>query len=429
MMIFKRIPSDLRTVSFTVIMMNTKFNKAFNNLKNSSRGGIMMIDLSQYPVIDGHCHPFLPGREDKEFYQLFNLSTLEMPRIHCENTLLYRKVMRELSRVLNCPFDLEFVSMRRGEEYSSNPSGYIEKLFNDAKIKMLILDTGYPSLEYSGYSVPIEEFRKLVKCSIKCIFRIEPLLFRIFKLSPPFEEMLDRYLNSLREAVKNEGYIGFKSVVAYRVGLRNLRQDENSARGAYSRLREKGLLTVPSAAKDPKSIEDERVLRGYLLCRAIEESVELDVPFQIHTGIGDSPIIDLRESNPLHLYEIISDRDLGKAKLVLVHAGYPYVEEAGYLANNYPNVYIDLSEMFPFTAYGMRDALLRLLYMAPTTKIMYGSDGYRIPEIFWISAIWGKKAISEALEDLVRSEVIDIDYAYKAGSLILSENSTRLYKI
>jgi predicted TIM-barrel fold metal-dependent hydrolase len=67
--------------------------------------------------------------------------------------------------------------------------------------------------------------------------------------------------------------------------------------------------------------------------------------------------------------------------------------------------------------------------MAPTTKIMYGSDGYRIPEIFWISAIWGKKAISEALEDLVRSEVIDIDYAYKAGSLILSENSTRLYKI
>jgi hypothetical protein len=199
----------------------------------------MMIDLSQYPVIDGHCHPFLP-REDKEFYQLFNLSTLDMPRIHCENTLLYRKVMRELSRVLNCPFDLEFVSMRRGEEYSSNPSGYIEKLFNDAKIKMLILDTGYPSLEYSGYSVPIEEFRKLVKCSIKCIFRIEPLLFRIFKLSPPFEEMLDRYLNSLREAVKNEGYIGFKSVVAYRVGLRNLRQDENSARGAYSRLREKG---------------------------------------------------------------------------------------------------------------------------------------------------------------------------------------------
>lgn len=58
---------------------------------------------------------------------------------------------------------------------------------------------------------------------------------------------------------------------------------------------------------------------------------------------------------------------------------------------------------------------------------MYGSDGYRIPELFWISALWGKKAISEALEELVNSEVIDEDYAYKAGSLILSENAIQLY--
>ncbi|MBS7653433.1 hypothetical protein KEJ13_09955, partial [Candidatus Bathyarchaeota archaeon] len=83
-----------------------------------------MIDLSQYPVVDDHCHPFLPWREDKEFPQLFNLSTLNISRVHGENTLLYRKVIRELSRVLDCPLDLDVVVKRRREEYSSNPSGY-----------------------------------------------------------------------------------------------------------------------------------------------------------------------------------------------------------------------------------------------------------------------------------------------------------------
>ncbi|MBS7653419.1 hypothetical protein KEJ13_09875, partial [Candidatus Bathyarchaeota archaeon] len=251
-----------------------------------------MIDLSQYPVVDDHCHPFLPWREDKEFPQLFNLSTLNIPRVHCENTLLYRKVIRELSRVLDCPLDLDVVVKRRREEYSSNPSGYIERLFNDAKISTLILDMGYPSVEYSGYSIPLEEFRKLVRCSLRCIYRIEPLLFRILQADPTFEEMLDRFMGSLDRAVKTDGYIGFKSVVAYRVGLRNLKQDENSAREAYRRLKGKDFLRVPLRERDPKSVEDERVLRGYLLCRALEKSIDLDVPFQIHTGIGDSPQID-----------------------------------------------------------------------------------------------------------------------------------------
>jgi predicted TIM-barrel fold metal-dependent hydrolase len=388
-----------------------------------------MIDLSQYTVVDDHCHPFLPMKEDKEFYQFFNLSTLKIPKIHGENTLLYCKVMKELSTVLGCPFDFNAIVNKRNEEYFSNPSGYIAKLFNHAKISTLLLDTGYPSEEYTGYSIPLEEFQKLVKCKLKCIYRIEPVLFRIFQRGPPFEEMLDEYTKSLEDAVKTEGYIAFKSVIAYIFGLRNLKQDESSARKAYKWLKEKKLLTVPFAQKDPKTLQNERILRGYLLCHAIEKSIALDVPFQIHTGIGDSPYIDVREANPLHLFDIIADDDLGKAKLILVHAGYPYIEEAGYLANNYPNVYIDLSETFPFTATGMKNVMLRLLYMAPVTKIMYGSDGYNIPELFWISALWGKKAISEALEELVKSEVIDEDYAYKAGRLILSENSIKLYAI
>jgi len=342
---------------------------------------------------------------------------------------LYRKVMKELSRVLNCPFDFHEILKKRKEEYSSKPSDYIAKLFNDAKIDTLLLDTGYPSEEYTGYSVPLEDFQKLVKCNLRCIYRLELLLFRLFQKSPPFDEMLEKYVESIERAIKTDKHVGLKSVIAYVFGLKDLKQDERSARDAYERLKEKRLLTVPLAEKDPKAIKDEKILRDYLVCLGIEKSIDLDVPFQIHTGIGDSPYIDVRDANPLHLFEVIADEKLGKAKLVLVHAGYPFVEEAGYLANNFPNVYIDLSEMFPFVATGMKNTVLQLLYMAPTTKIMYGSDGYNVPELFWISAIWGKKAISDALEDLVISEAIDEDYAYKTGRLILSENAIKLYNL
>ena len=388
-----------------------------------------MIDLSQYPVIDNHCHPFLPEKEKEEFDQLRNLSTLSIPKLHSENTILYRKVMAELSRVMGCSLEFHEILRKRKEEYYSNPSKYVAKLFKDANIDTLIIDTGYPSEEYTEYSVPFEDFQKIVNCKLKCIYRLEPLLFRLFQVSPPFDEMVEKYLEALESAVKIDGFIGFKSVIAYVFGLEVHKEDEHAARDAYERLKREKLLTVPLIKKDLKTISDEKILRDYLIWLGIKKSIELDVPFQIHTGMGDSPYIDVRDANPLHLFEVMTDEELKEAKLVLLHGGYPYVEEAGFLVNSYPNVYVDLSEMMPFVGPGMKEKVLQLLQMCPTTKILYGSDGYNIPELFWISAIWGKQAISEALQELVRSKAINEDYAYKVGSLILSENAIRLYKL
>lgn len=397
------------------------------------------IDLSQYPVVDSHCHPFLPGKEEKilvgkerirkRFDQLFGVSLFPNPKLHTENVIFYRKAMKELARVLGCPFKFDMIIKRRNEVYA-NPREYIMKLFDEAKIDTLLLDMGFPSEmdPATGYSVPLGEFQNLVNCKLRCIYRIEQLLFDLYQTAPPFEDLLEHYEESLEHAVKREGYVGFKTIIAYDVGLEIHIEDERAARAAYERLREKKLLTEDSMMMDRKTRSEAKILYNYLICRSIEKSIDLEIPFQIHTGFGDTPI-DVRAANPLHLFEVITDEELGKAQFVLIHAGYPYVEETGLLANTYPNVYIDLSEMMPFIGPGMKEKVLQLLYMAPTTKIMFGSDGYNNPEIFWIAAIWGKQAISEALQDLVRSDAIDEDYAYKAGSLILSENAIRLYKL
>jgi len=388
-----------------------------------------MLEIFDFPVIDDHCHAFLPEKEDEAFDQLFNLSTLSIPKIHTENMILYRKVVRELAGVLHCPFDFDKVLSKRKEMYTSNPNKYIRKLFDDAVIDTLIVDTGYPTKEFTGYSVPLGEFKDLVGCKVEALYRLEPLIFNLFEDSLSFDDILERYLESINDAIKKDNYIGLKSVIAYGYGLNIKKEDEEDVKKVYDELKKNKILNKPLPEKKAGEIKKERKLRNFLIWKGIEKSIELDVPFQIHTGVGDSPWIDVRNSNPLHLFDVISDEELRKAKIIIVHAGYPFVEETGFLVNNYPNVYVDLSEMIPFIGTGIKNKILDLLEMAPTTKILYGSDGYNVPELFWISALMGKKAISEALSELVKSKAIDEDYAYKTAEMILSKNSRRLYRI
>jgi predicted TIM-barrel fold metal-dependent hydrolase len=67
--------------------------------------------------------------------------------------------------------------------------------------------------------------------------------------------------------------------------------------------------------------------------------------------------------------------------------------------------------------------------MTPTNKIMYGSDGYNIPELFWISALETKRALSRVLNELVESDTIDVDWALEIAEQILSKNTKRIYKL
>jgi len=387
-----------------------------------------MIDLSRYRVVDGHCHAFLPEKETDALDQAFNISTLQIPTLHSENTLTFRRAVKDLAVVLGCRPDFETVVKTRNERYFGDPQGYVLQLFQAGGIDTLVVDIGYPCEEFTGYSVPLDKFCELTQCKTKAIYRLEPLMARLFSQSLPFSELEQEFEKSLEEAIRVEKCVGFKSIIAYVFGLRVKVLNTKTAAVAYERARKAKLLTVPLTEKNMAALADEKVVRDYLLCRALEKSIELKVPFQIHTGIGDSPFIDLRDGNPLHLFEVITDNRLKDAEIVLLHAGYPFIRESGYLANQYPNVYVGLSEMIPHTGIGMESSVLQVLEMCPVTKVMYGSDG-AVPEVYWLAATWGKESIARALQKLVETKVVDEAYAYEAGRLILSENAIRFYKL
>ena len=181
--------------------------------------------------------------------------------------------------------------------------------------------------------------------------------------------------------------------------------------------------------KTREIIRKEKTIREFLVFKALDLSIKLNVPMQIHTGMGASPSIDVRDANPLNLLNLITHPELSKAKIVLVHCGYPYVEETGYLANQYPGVFVDLSEMNPFIGSGVKNKILSLLEMAPITKVMYGSDGFNTPEVFWIASIICRESLGQAMEELINRGFIDEDFANKSIKLILRENAKKLYNI
>ncbi|MGD8113316.1 MAG: amidohydrolase family protein, partial [Sphaerochaetaceae bacterium] len=155
---------------------------------------------------------------------------------------------------------------------------------------------------------------------------------------------------------------------------------------------------------------------------------ELNVPFHVHAAFGESNL-DLRENNPLHLKDFLDSSDAEGLKLVLIHGGYPYTFEAGYLAAMYPGIYVDISEFIPFASMGMRRGVEDILSMCPTNKILYGSDGFDVPETHWLGGRSAKETLSAIIMSLVERGKITSKYGQLMYHDILYRNSLTLHNI
>ena len=381
---------------------------------------MVKINLDDHYVVDNHYHAFAKSKETDAFENHWTVSELNVDKIDIRHTLLYRMVNRELKRFLNLPEDatMDEVVEKRNEAYGDEKK-YIDGLHRDAKIKTLLVDIGYPNKEFSGYDIDFDYFGALSPSTeIRKMVRIEPIIYNLLQKNLEYTEYTPSFKEAVYAQIEEHKAVALKTVIAYRTGLNIRENDEKAVERCYKRY-----------LAEPADMEAQKVFRDKMFHLALEICLHLDIPLQIHTGMGDAPFLDLRKGNPLDLYGIISAKKYADAKIVLVHAGYPYIAETGHLANHYPNVWVDLSEMIPYAGICVEAKMLELLEMAPTTKIMYGSDNNKIPEIGWFTAVYFKKHFAKVLEKLIADEVIDEQYAYEMAEMILSKNAEKLYKL
>lgn len=117
--------------------------------------------------------------------------------------------------------------------------------------------------------------------------------------------------------------------------------------------------------------DDRRYYPFYAKC------VELDVPLSIHASANWTTCRPSDLGHPRHFDAVACD--FPDLKLILSHAGYPWVLEACLLAWKHPNVYLELGAHRPryFTAPGAGwEPLLRYGQTTIQDKVLYGTGAF-----------------------------------------------------
>jgi hypothetical protein len=70
-----------------------------------------------------------------------------------------------------------------------------------------------------------------------------------------------------------------------------------------------------------------------------------------------------------------------------------------------------------------------ILGMAPFSKVLFATDAFTMPEIYWVAARWGRWGLTQVLEEFVQAGFLAEPEAYTAAQAILGDNARRLYQV
>lgn len=376
-----------------------------------------MIDLGQIPLVDNHCHAIVSDQSITDLAQWRSFFTEapgpEIRGEHVATTLFYRRLIHHLADFFGCePTEESVLADRRAVPADQ----LIRDLFQEAGIETLVVDRGIPGRDIA---MPETEFSALSGCRIAPILRLEVLMQELILRYTSLEEVGDALHERLQD-LRGQGYVGLKSIVAYRTGLNIARWDREDADRSFAAARATGLETGDLRLA-------HKPLLDTLLHLAFEQAAEQEIPVQFHTGYGD-PDADMLLANPLQLRPILEDPAYRAMPVVLLHESYPYTRQAGYLTTVYDRVYMDLSYGIPFIGYGEMVEFTRQAFgVAPTSKLLYASDAIWLPEIFWMSAVDGRRALAQVLGEIVETGEMTAAEAETTGVAVMRENALRLY--
>ena len=381
----------------------------------------MRIDISSLPLIDNHAHPFPSGRAEHTPYERnFTLSRMPLRHESIQNTLIFQMLSLRLRRFLglqeNC--SIEVLDAERRNRLKEDRKGYINALWKDAGYRGMIADIGSPVTKVLLTKDELAEFdRDMEGFFCQKVNRLEWVAEDVIESGThSFEEFTRLYKEGVKKRVSDQGLIGLKSIIAYKTGLEVKVLSE-------AKFREQYYLYL----SDPKNREYEKSFRDYCFCKGCEVAAELDIPLQIHTALGDSPDLILHRCNPALLVDAI--QAYPDTKFVLIHAGYPYCEELGFMMCSYENVYGDVSSMVPYASIAGATKIRSIMELAPLNKLMFGTDAGSCPEQFWYGAILFRKYFTDILQELVDKDYVSASFAMETAENVMYKNILRLYKL
>ncbi|KAF8594652.1 hypothetical protein BDV93DRAFT_611774 [Ceratobasidium sp. AG-I] len=352
--------------------------------------------IGTIPLIDNHAHNLLQNYR----------SSLDVPRETLVSfadgealkdsvySLAHVLMLKYLKRFFNLPVDSSWqtiIETAKARDYDS----LCRELIQAAGIQAILID----DIIQNDHKHAMSWHDQLTPTTTKRLVGIETLFESIVAKSGRTEAFLF-FPAAIRKLVDDAGVAGFKSIAAFRSGL-NIQplNPEELALKCEDAYRESMLPALPSLGKAN--------------------------PF--HTGLGDNDIT-INQVDASLLQPLI--KAYPEVTFVLLHSGYPYVRQAGYLATVYPNVYLDFGLAISLlSGDGQRSLIRQLLELCPTNKLLWSSGTAFHPERFYLGALQMREALTEILVDYVRRDELGFDNAIQVAKRMLFENSNKLYNL
>jgi hypothetical protein len=302
------------------------------------------------------------------------------------------------------------VTAARSASIETDAIGYTKALLEAAGVVAVLADEGYPQPPIAA-----DEFASTIGVRVHRVARLEPWILQ--HRDRTFDDLVSGVEAAVATAASDPNCVAYKSIVAYRTGLDVGDPSSSEARISFDGWREDGWR---------ESREHAKPVRDFLIRRALAVAKANDRPFHFHCGGGD-PDIDLAHAGPRGLFPLLVDHQ--DQAIVLVHSGWPWIEEAAYIASALPNVYLELSELIPWGWGQVEPALEVIVGSVPAAKVMYGSDEAGEPEAFWVSARMARAALERVLARFVERDYLSVDDAERLGRLVLADACRALHGI
>ncbi|EXJ92470.1 hypothetical protein A1O3_01021 [Capronia epimyces CBS 606.96] len=434
------------------------FYPTLHRVRDLESAGIQDLQqiIQTFPVIDNHAHNLLTeensyGSPEYPFECITSEAQGHALADHVHSSLAHMRGIRELAEFYQCPETLQDVKAARYEWVRRDYPGLIKRCF--AGTHAILMDDGLsPEIIH-----PFKWHREFVP-TVSRIVRIESIASELLEhlahaagfmrvgldadwAISQTESFLVRFntvfRNQIRTLANDPEVCGFKSVICYRTGLDVGLESRKNFRPHQS-LTESTLLQsfhdfLQKAVRDHKYRIEQKEVNDYLVvavCDVLEKLVDTDgesLPFQFHTGLGDTDI-NLVKANPAYMQSLIEA--FPQVDFVILHSSYPYTREAGYLAANFANAWLDIGEVFPMLSRDGEDSVLRqALELTPSSKILWSTDGHFYPETYWLANKHFRDSLERLLTAYVAAGDITVAQGIEIAVDIMFWNSNQLYKL
>jgi uncharacterized protein len=368
--------------------------------------------LDALRLVDHHVHGAMTGDvEGAAFEAGFSESPWPAPAgtTHLDSQLGFA-VRRWCAPVLDLPSHADAAAyLARRRELGAHEVTH--RLLLASGIGRFLLDTGYRAEQTLGPA----EMAAASGATASEIVRLESIAEEVAASGVPAAEFAERFASTLDERARHA--VGLKSVIAYRYGLDFDPEspsvaDVRRAAGRWLRRRETGELRLT----DP-----------VLLCHLLWVGVECGLPLQFHTGYGD-PGLTLHRCDPSLMTDFLRRVQDRQVPVMLLHC-YPYHRTAGYLAQVFPHVYLDVGLAVNYTGARSRAVVAESLEVAPFGKLLFSSDAWGPAELHHLGAVLWRRAMASILGEWVQSGEWSSADAVRVAQMVGADNAKRVYRL